>query len=98
MGRDFEQTLGSLVGYSPQGHKESDTTERPNKQDYLQRSNYVSSLYRYYFLSIICIYYINLYLSFKTLRGAHSRFCKIIFWFLPAVWEEVTKLCLSNGR
>ena len=98
MGRDFEQTLGSLVGYSPQGHKESDTTERPNKQDYLQRSNYVSSLYRYYFLSIICIYYINLYLGFKTLQGAHSRFCKIIFWFLPAVWEEVTKLCLSNGR
>ena len=39
MGHDFEQTLGSLVGYSPQGHKESDMTERPNEQDYLQRRN-----------------------------------------------------------
>ena len=44
-GCEFEQALGvddgqeTLVCYSPQGHKESDTTERPNEQDYLQRSN-----------------------------------------------------------
>ena len=35
-GHEFEQThrdgegQGSLVGYNPWGHKESDTTERPN--------------------------------------------------------------------
>ena len=32
------------------------------------------------------------------MQGAHSRLCKIFCWFLPAIWEEVTELCLSNRR